>query len=198
MHPRPSDWPLDPLLDHCWLGLFCLFDVGASSDGSRLTSYRNSLHSAVRVSRKLMLECSCERVRKPRQRVPGPRYRLQVIPHRTVHAVVLKEKTLLTLLSVMICCSVKKSESVARIDCFQDSAEIQRPQSESVHFNCDDLPRHNRDFRIGNPGPAQVEFCPAHKCLAGSIKVSISYANPGAHLVMGKTYRKTSAFETVF
>jgi len=164
-------------------------DVQAGSNRSCATSQNSPAHPEMGISREPVLERPRERICQPGKWVPRPRQRLQVIPHRAVLGSEFKQESFLALLGMLCACRVDESEAVRGIDRVHNSAEIQRPQTERMHFDRDHFPGGNRGIRIRYPHPAEIELRPTSKSLTGGRKCRLSLANTSSKQVMREAAR---------
>ncbi len=89
------------------------------------------------IAGELVLEGARDREAKARQHFLRPRDGFQFISNLAGRRIELKQETFFALLDVHLCCGVDKPKSRGGIDYFSDSAKIQRPQAQRMHFDRD-------------------------------------------------------------
>ena len=94
----------------------------------------------------------------------GPGNRFEVIPDHIRYCVPFNEEPLLSHFYVEGSRRVDEPEDCRRIYDFDNSTDVERPQSQSPRLNGDHFTYRNSRMWTCNSHPAQIEHFPLNKC----------------------------------
>lgn len=146
-------------------------------------------HPTMRLSRESVLEGAGDWKAKASQGALWARDCFQLVPNATGSRVKLEEETLFALFHMHCGCDVEESKQGRRIHNFHYSAQIQRPESERVRLDRNDLSLVNCCGGICNPYPSHIKHGPLRKASPCCGESGIALANTGSRSIVGKGKR---------
>ena len=127
-------------------------------------------HSPVRIPGEPVLKRPGYRVADLCQRASRARDRFGLIPDGASLLIEREEEALFAFFDVVFRCLVDEPKGVSGLYDFDNTAQVQRPESEALDLNRNDLGRCDPGQGIGYSHPAQVEMLPFLKRLSGEFE----------------------------